>query len=45
MPVKTPVENLYCVGDGCMPSGTVGIEACAITAKIAVDEILGQLLK
>ena len=42
MPVKTPVENLYCVGDGCMPSGTVGIEACAITAKIASEDITGK---
>ncbi len=42
MPVKTPVENLYCVGDGCMPSGTVGIEACAITAKMAAEDIAGK---
>ncbi len=42
MPVKTPVENLYCVGDGCMPSGTVGIEACAITAKQAAEYIAGK---
>lgn len=40
MPVRTPIENLYNVGDGCMPRGTVGVEACAQSAKIVAGEIL-----
>lgn len=40
MPVKTPVINLYNVGDGCMPPGTVGVEACALTAKMVAGDIL-----
>lgn len=39
MPTKTPVENLYNVGDGCMPPGTVGIEACALSAKTVARQI------
>lgn len=40
MPVQTPVENLYNVGDGCMPPGTVGVEACAQSAVQVAGEIL-----
>ena len=40
MPIRTPVENLYNVGDGCMPRGMVGIEACAQSAKQVVEDIL-----
>lgn len=40
MPVRTPVENLYNVGDGCMPPGTVGVEACAQSAAQVAGEIL-----
>jgi phytoene dehydrogenase-like protein len=40
MPTKTPIENLYNVGDGCMPPGTVGIEACALSAKAVARQIL-----
>jgi phytoene dehydrogenase-like protein len=39
MPTKTPIENLYNVGDGCMPPGTVGIEACALSAKSVARQI------
>ncbi len=39
MPVRTPIGNLYNAGDGCMPLGTVGIEAAAISAKQVADEI------
>ena len=42
MPTKTPVEQLYNVGDGCMPLGTVGIEACALSAKLVVQQIEGE---
>ena len=41
MPVKTPIQNLYNVGDGCMPRGTVGIEACALSAQTVAREIAG----
>jgi phytoene dehydrogenase-like protein len=40
MPTKTPIENLYNVGDGCMPPGTVGIEASALSAKSVAGQIL-----
>jgi len=40
MPTKTPVENLYNVGDGCMPRGFVGIEAAAMSSKDVVEDIL-----
>lgn len=39
MPVRTPLMNLYNVGDGCMPRGTVGVEACALSAKTVAREI------
>jgi phytoene dehydrogenase-like protein len=42
MPVRTSVENLYNVGDGCTPPGTVGVEACAITARMVADDIKGR---
>jgi len=42
MPTKTPVENLYNVGDGCMPPGTVGIEACALSAKAVARQISSE---
>lgn len=41
MPIRTSVENLYNVGDGCMPPGTVGVEACAITARMVANDIGG----
>jgi phytoene dehydrogenase-like protein len=41
MPVKTPIQNLYNVGDGCMPRGTVGVEASALSAREAATDIAG----
>ena len=41
MPVKTPIQNLYNVGDGCMPRGMVGVEACALSAREAARDIAG----
>ncbi len=41
MPVRAPVQNLYNVGDGCMPKGTVGIEAAALSARTVAQEIAG----
>jgi len=40
-PVQTSVENLYNVGDGCMPPGTVGIEASALSARQVANDIKG----
>ncbi len=39
-PTKTSVERLYNTGDGCMPRGTVGIEACARSAREVAEDIL-----
>jgi hypothetical protein len=36
---KSSVENLYLVGDGCSPSGYLGGEACAQSAKQVADHI------
>lgn len=41
MPVKTPIQNLYNVGDGCMPRGAVGVEACALSAREVAGDIAG----
>jgi len=41
MPMKTPIQNLYNVGDGCMPKGTVGIEASALSARPVAQDIAG----
>ncbi len=38
-PVRTPIVNLYNVGDGCMPPGTVGIEASALSARQVAEMI------
>ncbi len=40
MPTKTPIEQLFNVGDGCMPPGTVGIEACAVSARLVAEDII-----
>ena len=34
-------QNLYNVGDGCMPRGMVGVEACALSAREAATDIAG----
>ena len=41
MPVKTPIQNLYNVGDGCMPRGRVGVEAAALSGRDAARDIAG----
>lgn len=40
LPQKTPVQNLYNVGDGVKPPGWSGISANAQTAKLVVEDIL-----
>jgi phytoene desaturase len=42
MPVETPVQNLFNVGDGATPPGTIGTEGAAASAKAAVEMILAQ---
>ncbi|WP_405240717.1 phytoene desaturase family protein [Lentisalinibacter orientalis] len=40
MPVSTPIRNLYNVGDGATPPGTIGTEGAAASARAAFNEIL-----
>jgi phytoene dehydrogenase-like protein len=42
MPVETPILNLFNVGDGCTPAGTIGTEGAAASARAAVESILSQ---
>jgi phytoene dehydrogenase-like protein len=42
MPVETPIPNLFNVGDGCTPPGTIGTEGAAASARAAVEIILSQ---
>jgi len=39
LPQKTPIENLYNVGDGVKPPGWVGLGACAKSAQIVAEDI------
>ncbi|MDY7035515.1 MAG: NAD(P)/FAD-dependent oxidoreductase [Thermodesulfobacteriota bacterium] len=39
MPRRTPVVNLYNVGDGAWVEGTYGLIGCAISGKVVADEI------
>ena len=41
MPVTTPIANLYNVGDGCTPPGTIGTEGAAGSAREVAKRILG----
>jgi len=41
MPVTTPVPNLYNVGDGCTPPGTIGTEGAAGSAREVAQRLLG----
>lgn len=41
MPVTTPIRNLFNVGDGSTPPGTIGTEGAAGSAREAVKIILG----
>ncbi len=40
LPRATPLENLFNVGDACREYGDGGTQACAVTAKLVVDELL-----
>jgi len=39
LPQKTPIENLYNVGDGVKPGGTTGLPGAAASALAAVEDI------
>ena len=41
MPVTTPITNLYNVGDGCTPPGTIGTEGSAGSAREVAKQLLG----
>jgi phytoene dehydrogenase-like protein len=41
LPRETPLENLWNVGDGVRTYGSGGVQACAETAKLVVEEALG----
>lgn len=41
MPVTTPIPNLFNVGDGCTPPGTIGTEGAAGSAREVVKRLLG----
>jgi len=39
LPQKTPIQNLYNVGDGVKPPGRVGLLACAEGARMVTNEL------
>jgi len=43
MPVETPIRNLFNVGDGCTPPGTIGTEGSAASAKVVAGKIADAL--
>jgi len=43
MPQKTPIVNLYNVGDGVKPAGWIGLPACAKSAEMVVEDIKWRL--
>ena len=44
MPVETPVQNLFNVGDGATSPGTIGTEGAAASARAAVNQIVAQVV-
>jgi phytoene desaturase len=41
LPRETPIANLFNVGDGVRTYGNGGVQACAETAKLVVEQVLG----
>jgi phytoene dehydrogenase-like protein len=39
LPQKTPIENLYNVGDGVRPPGRIGLPAVCLTARLVFEDI------
>jgi len=44
LPRETPLDNLFNVGDGVREYADGGTQACAVTAKLVVDELLAAEL-
>jgi phytoene dehydrogenase-like protein len=42
-PQKTPIENLYNVGDGVAPLGATGTGSCALSAMLVVEDLKERL--
>jgi phytoene desaturase len=42
LPRETPIANLFNVGDGVRTYGNGGVQACAETAKLVVEQILAR---
>ena len=42
LPQRTPVVNLYLVGDRALPPGQVAVTGCARTAQIVVEDIVNR---
>ncbi len=42
LPQRTPVVNLYIVGDRALPPGQVAVEGCARTAQIVAEDIVNR---
>ena len=40
LPRQTPLENLFNVGDGVREYASGGVQACAESGRLAVDEVL-----
>ncbi len=45
LPQKTPIENLYNVGDGVKVPGWIGLEASAGTGRLVAEDIQARLRK
>lgn len=45
LPLKTPIENLYNVGDGVKTPGWIGLEASAETGRLVAEDLQARLRK
>ncbi|HLB12560.1 MAG TPA: FAD-dependent oxidoreductase [Dehalococcoidia bacterium] len=45
LPPKTPIENLYNVGDGVKEPGWIGLEASAQTGRLVAEDVQARLRK
>lgn len=45
LPQKTPIENLYNVGDGVKVPGMIGLESAAETARLVAEDLMRRLVK
>lgn len=43
LPQKSPIENLYNVGDGVKLPGCPGLEGCAETARVVVEDLMNRI--